>query len=339
MTTAQQIVSDIDEKISDMGGAPGYVDSGRRGHLGASLIGNPCARALYYGFRWAGQEKFSGRMYRLFARGHAEEYRFRDYLELMGIKVDIVDPATVEQLWFHTDSRHYVQIFAGQPVNAALLKEGHNVTDHATHRREAAKFGIVLKEPKQFRFKECGGHFAGSMDAKMSNVPFLEQFGLSLDTVILGEFKTHSEKSFLKLQATGVQASKPTHYAQMVTYMQAHALPLALYAAVNKNTDELYFEFVLPNTQYALSLIARAQAIITAPRIPTRLHNSPANFDCKYCTFKDMCHFGTPLDRNCRTCRHAVPVEDAQWHCAMHNAIIPADFIPKSCEKWEVVTD
>jgi hypothetical protein len=330
---------DLDRILEEAGGTPKHTDGGRRGHLGASLIGNPCARALYYGFRWAHQEKFSGRMLRLFDRGHEEEFRFRDWLELLGIKVDIVDPATVEQLWFHTESRAYSSRFAGEPMNAAMAKEGHNVTNHVTHRREAEKVKIVLKEPKQFRFKACGGHFAGSMDAKMSNVPYLEQFGLTRDTVILGEFKTHGEKSFLKLVANGVKESKPAHYAQMVTYMDAHKLPLALYAAVNKNNDELYFEFVLPNPQYAAELTARAQAIILAPKIPDRLHSSPAAFDCKFCSFREQCHFSAPLDRNCRTCRHAQPIEDAQWHCAKHGATIPADFIPKSCDKWEVVTD
>src|SRR5574340_720247 len=47
-----------------------------RPHLGASLIGNTCARQIWYGFRWVKAPRFDGRMIRLFNRGHLEEARF-----------------------------------------------------------------------------------------------------------------------------------------------------------------------------------------------------------------------------------------------------------------------
>lgn len=63
----------------------------RRTHLGASLIGQECVRKTWYGFRWAKEEKFSGRMLRLFERGHLEEFRFVEYLRGIGLHVQEVD--------------------------------------------------------------------------------------------------------------------------------------------------------------------------------------------------------------------------------------------------------
>lgn len=39
---------------------------GFRDHLGASLIGKSCARALWYDFRWATPARHTGRILRLF---------------------------------------------------------------------------------------------------------------------------------------------------------------------------------------------------------------------------------------------------------------------------------
>lgn len=58
-----------------------------RKHLGASLIGDECARRLWYVFRWAKAENFEPRMLRLFNRGHLEEKRIVQWLRNAGIEV------------------------------------------------------------------------------------------------------------------------------------------------------------------------------------------------------------------------------------------------------------
>lgn len=58
-----------------------------RAYLGASIIGGPCERALWYAFRWAAREDFDGRMFRLFETGHREEARLLDDLEAAGVEV------------------------------------------------------------------------------------------------------------------------------------------------------------------------------------------------------------------------------------------------------------
>ena len=57
-----------------------------RQHLGASVIGQSCARKLWYGFRWSKKQTFEGQTLRLFNRGHLEEARFIALLEMIGAK-------------------------------------------------------------------------------------------------------------------------------------------------------------------------------------------------------------------------------------------------------------
>ena len=58
-----------------------------RTHMGASLIGDECARKIWYGFRWAKRPNFDGRLLRLFNRGHLEEARFIAMLLTIGAEV------------------------------------------------------------------------------------------------------------------------------------------------------------------------------------------------------------------------------------------------------------
>ena len=62
-------------------------DEGHRSHLGASVLGKDCARAIWYSFRWAHKAKFEPRMMRLFNRGHLEEARFIALLLMIGCEV------------------------------------------------------------------------------------------------------------------------------------------------------------------------------------------------------------------------------------------------------------
>jgi len=58
-----------------------------RAYLGWSALGDPCERALWYGFRWAGREAFDGRLVRLFDSGHREEARLLQELRDLGMEV------------------------------------------------------------------------------------------------------------------------------------------------------------------------------------------------------------------------------------------------------------
>lgn len=73
-------------------------EDGYRSHLGASVIGGDCERAVWFGHRWARKRLARGRkgedtlaanarMLRLWNRGHLEEARFIALLLMIGVQV------------------------------------------------------------------------------------------------------------------------------------------------------------------------------------------------------------------------------------------------------------
>lgn len=58
-----------------------------RTHFGLSMCGHHCERYLWLNFRWAVIQKFSGRMLRLFRRGHLEEITIVDDLRSAGLEI------------------------------------------------------------------------------------------------------------------------------------------------------------------------------------------------------------------------------------------------------------
>jgi len=92
---------------------------------------------------------------------------------------------------------------------------------------------------RQFRINGHRGHFGGSMDGVAVGIPDLPE-GVAAIT----EFKTHGDKSFVKLVADGVRLAKPEHVTQMNIYMGKNNLAYAFYMAENKNTSELHAEII-----------------------------------------------------------------------------------------------
>lgn len=66
-------------------------DDGPRTHLGASIIGHECERYIWFSFRWMYYRVFSGRMQRLFQRGHLEETRVIQWLSAIGFNIKAVN--------------------------------------------------------------------------------------------------------------------------------------------------------------------------------------------------------------------------------------------------------
>lgn len=241
-----------------------------RSHLGASIVGGDCERAIWYGFRWAHKGRAKGkasesdesgfaRMVRLWNRGHLEEGRFIALLLMIGVQV------------YQQDERG-----------------------------------------NQFRVSFHGGHMGGSGDGVLVGVPDLPQ-----DVPCLGEFKTHSDDSFEKLKANGVQKSKPEHFVQMQTYMKGMNLAFALYMAVNKNTDELHAEIVEADACVGQWAVDRGGRIIHATVPPSRMRSaSPTFWKCRYgCDMAPVCWRTVDPARNCRTCEHVQFRDDGCVHC------------------------
>lgn len=228
-----------------------------------------------------------------------------------------------------------------------LFKRGHFEEPKFVHRLRRIGFQVFEHDANgtQYRIDGVKGHFGGSLDSVFV-AP--ERYGIA--DALLGEYKTHGEKSYAKLagpitskwpvlvrdksKAEGVRKSKPQHYSQMCSYGKFYGLKYALYCAVNKNTDELYFEIVELDWNLASDLYGKAERVVGSQTPPPGISLNPAFFTCKVCVYNPICHAGEAPEKNCRSCEHAFAIEGGQWYCRVHEGTIPKEFIPLGCDNW-----
>lgn len=185
----------------------------------------------------------------------------------------------------------------------------------------------------QYRISEYGGHFGGSGDGVVMNIP-----DIAPGTPALSEFKTHNTKSFNKLAGTnwkkfyeamldpklpqvafegdGVRTTKFEHWVQMQIYMRKMGLAVAVYVAVHKDTDLIYIELVHLDSDTADKFITRAGTIVGSEVPPPPINKSAGWGACMFCDYKKICKESKPVMRNCRTCQYAEPnMQDGKWYC------------------------
>lgn len=168
----------------------------------------------------------------------------------------------------------------------------------------------------QWRVSAVRGHFGGSLDGVAEGLPE------SPKTPAVLEFKTYNHKSFTQLIEKKVREAKPQHYKQMTVYMGLMELERALYIAVDKDTDDVYTEWVHFDKAEFDALIEKAERLIGMTEPPPRLSEEPTHWQCKFCTHHPVCFGTVAAEANCRTCCHATPVEAGAWRCEHHNAQI-----------------
>ena len=185
----------------------------------------------------------------------------------------------------------------------------------------------------QWRVSELNGHFGGSLDAVAKGLPEAPK------SPAVVEMKTHNEKSFNELVKKGVKAAKPQHYDQMNVYMGLMEIPRALYMAVNKNTDDVYVEWLHFDEDRCKALLHRASDLIHTNTPPWRISVDPDHFECKWCSMWKHCHGGMAAEANCRTCVHATPVENSAWHCDKHRKNIDYKQQTQGCDTHLLIPD
>ena len=104
--------------------------------------------------------------------------------------------------------------------------------------------------------------------------------------------------------------------------MRKLKLNQAVYIAINKNTDEMYFEVVEIDLLESDIQLSKAEAVVYAESgldMP-KISESPIWWECKpgMCTYHHLCHKGAMPDRNCRTCHYCKPLQGKVWYCNKH---------------------
>ena len=278
-------------------------DDAFRSHLGASIIGQECARSVWYSWRWATRKAFSGQMLRLFNRGHLEEGRFIALLLTIGCEIVQQDKEGKQFRISHADGH------MGGSGDGVII----HLPDLDQDRPALGEF--KTHNEKSFN-KLAGDNWRNYLDYTFGKNPRKEVF--------IGD---------------GVKEAKPEHYTQMQIYMIKMGLSVCLYVAVNKNTDDIYCELVPLNPNHAEQFLDRGSQLVDLVQPPKKLSNSPGFFKCKFCDHIGVCHLGEVAEKNCRTCAFSRPLreqEGGKWYCTMNEKEIDKARQLTGCDHYTV---
>lgn len=172
---------------------------------------------------------------------------------------------------------------------------------------------------QQYKMTDFSGHMKGYADGFGSH-PYWT--GGAVQAL---EFKTYNTKRFSALTRSKIKTDDPKYYGQVTLYMRFWNVDRTFFLAENKNDSDYHLEVIERDDSFAEEMNRRAHTILYSNTIPSRVASSPTYFKCKFCHLKEKCHNGAPVDKNCRSCAHAEPIEGAQWRCNKWGATIPSD--------------
>jgi len=196
--------------------------------------------------------------------------------------------------------------YAGAPVDPGkgfsgrtlrIFEVGHVLEDLAIRWLRLAGFELHTrrKDGGQFGFSVAGGRIRGHVDGIFSDAP--GDLGLSFP--MLWECKTMNDRNWKACVKSGVALTKPVYAVQMAIY-QAYmesSIPgisdhPALFTAINKDTQELWFELVPFDGGLAQRMSDRAVRVIQASEagelLPRGFADS-SHFECKFCSWATRC--------------------------------------------------
>lgn len=129
-------------------------EDGFRPHLGASLIGKSCERALWYDFRWVTRATFPGRILRLFETGQLEEARLVRNLRRSGATVLDLDPETGRQWRVEAHDGHFGGSLDAVALGLLEAPRTWHVVEFKTHSaksfRELVAKGVAEAKPQHW---------------------------------------------------------------------------------------------------------------------------------------------------------------------------------------------
>lgn len=147
----------------------------------------------------------------------------------------------------------------------------------------------------QFGFSVCDGLIQGHVDGIVMAAP--ADLGWSFP--MLWECKTMNAQNWRDCVKRGVSVAKPVYAAQMAiyqAYMESTVEGIshnpALFTAINKDTQELWFELVPFDAVLAQRASDRAVKIITATEhgeLLPRSFSDSTHIGCKFCSWQDRC--------------------------------------------------
>lgn len=194
----------------------------------------------------------------------------------------------------------HAPVDGGRDFSGRLLRifeVGHQLEDMAVRWLRLAGFDLYTQKAQggQFGFSVAGGRIAGHIDGILNGGP--SELGLSYPAI--WECKTMNDKSWRDTVKQGVAKSKPVYAAQVAVYqayMEASVPGIsdnpALFTAINKNTQEIWFELLPFDGGLAQRMSDRAVKVISATAAGEQLPRhttTPTHHECKFCAWQDRC--------------------------------------------------
>jgi hypothetical protein len=140
------------------------ADKQRRAHLGASILGRECRRALWYAFRWSDEQPTGGRIYRMFRRGLLEEEQFVADLRAAGLTVHDRDE-TGQQFRFLDVGGHVGGSMDGCAVGLKEAPKTWHVLEFKTHSNKSfsdlQRNGVQKSKPEHYAQMQLYMHWSG----------------------------------------------------------------------------------------------------------------------------------------------------------------------------------
>jgi hypothetical protein len=250
----------------------------------------------------------------------------------------MIGDACMRKLWY---SFRWTATPAFEAATLARFDDGHRseaiMADRLRLVREI-ELHTEDADGKQFGFKDCGGHFAGSADGMIRGLLQAPK------TPHIWEHKCCNEKKVAQLEKLKLEHGEKQalmhwdaiYYAQAQVYMHYFGMTRHYLTCATPGTRDVTSVRTEYDASYALSLVAKAEQIIASEVPPTRLTERKDDFRCKWCTFKEQCHYDAICAENCRTCRHSRPV-DSGWHCLKQNLPIDLETQRLGCGEFQPI--
>ena len=173
-----------------------------------------------------------------------------------------------------------------------IFQFGHSIEDQMADWIRAGGFDLKTedKNAEQFGFSIANGKIRGHIDGVICGGPS----GIDIKYPMLWECKSANDRKFKEFVKNGMAKTNAVYAAQIAVYqayMELTENP-ALFTVLNKNTSEIYYEFVKFDKYLAQNISDRAADILASvsagEMLPRIAHNSDY-FSCKWCEFHKTC--------------------------------------------------
>jgi hypothetical protein len=186
-------------------------------------------------------------------------------------------------------------------------------------------------ESQQEEIIDAEGHIRGHIDSTLLIPELSEKF--------LVEFKGLNDRWFNTVKSKKLKNVFDEYYAQTCTYAYYKEYDKILFIIINKNTEELYFEIINVDKDFAIKNIKRGVDIVNSPVPMEKVSNDPSYFKCKAfkCEFYSICHENDNYDKNCRTCSKSSPYYNGKWFCEEHDKEITIEEQKLGCDLYDMI--